>query len=681
MKHAIWKKLTGLLLCTAILSGVMQSPQTAQAAEQTLLLSQAKVIALANSDTYRRIKSKISLKEVSYKQAVKSMQLKIRNKTTFRWSPLLSFKFPEKLNMEDQSNMVYKPAQIQTEITKLRHDLTDEVYNTYDKTMQAYISAYTYQEKIAFEEEQLSGLQETLEKNKGRLILGLASQADVDAMEKNITAAKEKLAQDMKEFENAKTKLGDLLELDVTTRYRFYDPYVDAEVPRTALEDLIAYTLENDQAYYEAKMDTQLSYLQLETNHSLLTQQYGGKMSTINPFIMQAKNGDKVDSDAFKQAYDAFLQRIDAPWNGKWKILFFRFPKEWLKGSIDGTRYVEDEPYVLYENVLEYQDTLAEQKSMAKELETQVRDSFESVTTARGSYLKLKAQVAEYEDQLRKELVLNRMGDLTFEEYTESQSQYEELQIETMEAFETYTSLISSLDRLTCGGVSKYFKDAGISMDSSEGGNSYIVDEEAVDGARYYIRSIIEDNMFAIGIYLPQDFETDVTHFELWVDDYVVGERTEVGKQLRHLTLSLKGDERVFLRLYNDTEFVEDCEIDPQSYEGPLDIKNYAIAKAEEQQKRQIGSYEIKSQGEMGTVEVEITIDGVEDVHYYALKNEQGTFLLKKEPTPIASPFLYLDFLSEDMDFLILQCYDSAKAEKFEAHFDTADYSIYVNEQ
>lgn len=681
MKRAIAKKGFSLLLCTIFFAGLMLAAPPVEAAERTLLLSQAKAIALAESDNYRRIKSKIALKEVSYKQAVKAGKMKIKNKKTFRWSPLLSFKFPEKLDMEDLSSIEYKPAQIQNEITKLRHDLTDEIYAVYDEAMQAYVKAYTYQEKIAFEEEQLEGLQETLEKNKGRLILGLASQSDVDAMEKNITAAKEKLAQDMKNFENAKSKLSDLLQLDVTTGYRFYDPYVDAEIPRTALNDLITYTLENDQSYYEAKMDTQLSLLQLNTNYTLLSQQEGKNMNMINPFIMQVKNGEKVDSDAFKQAYDNFLKKIDQPWEGSWKILFIRFPKEWLKGSIDGTRFIEDEPYLLYENALEYQDTLAEQKTKAKELETQVRDSFESVTTARGTYLKFKTQVAESKTQLQKELVLNRLGELTFEQYTESQKQYEELQIQMMEAFETYTSLVSSFDRLTCGAVTKYFKDAGISLDSAEGGNSYVVDEEDVEGAKYYIRSIVEDNMFAVGIYLPSDFETNVTHFELWVDDYMVGERTEISKQLRHLTLSLTGEERVFLRLYNDTEFVEDCEIDPLSYEGPLEIKNYAVVKAEEQKKRQIGSYEVKAQGEMGTVEVELTIDGVEDVHYYALHNEDGIYLLKKEPTPITSPFLYLDFLAEDMDFLVIQCYDAGKSEKYEAYFDTAEHSIYVIEE
>ncbi len=679
--RGFWKKLMAVTLTAALLAVTIQPAQPVQAAAYTLLLSQAKTIALANSDSYRRIKSKIALKEVAYKQAVKSVQLKIKNKRTFRWSPLLSFKFPEKLNFEDESDFVYKPAQIQNEITKLRHDLTDEVYAVYDSVEQAFLKAYTYQEKIAFEEEQLEGLQNTLAKNQGRLILGLAGRGDVEAMEKNITAAKEKLAQDMKNFETAKTKLGDLLTLDVTTRYVFSNPYVDAEIPRTALNGLVDYTLEQDQSYYEAKMTTQLALLQLDKNYSLLQGQYGGNIGLISSYVMQVKNGQKIDGDAFKASYDKFLEKIDKPWQGSWRILFIRIPKVWLKGSIDGVRYIEDEPYTLYENALEYQDALADQKALAKELETQVRDSFESVVTARGAYLKLKAEAGEMKEQLQKEQVLNRMGELTFEEYTESQKQYEEKQIEVLEGLELYSSLLFGLDRLTCGGVTRYFKDMGIALDGTSGGISYIVDEETADGARYFIQSIVEDNMFEFGIYLPEDFETDITHYELWCDDYIIGEKKETDKLLRHLTLTLTGDERLFVRLYNDEEFVEDCEIDPYAYQGPLEITGYMVVKTEEAKKRAIGSYEVQKQNERGTVEITLTINGAEEIQFYTLQNEEGKFLLREEQTPITQPFLYLEFLSEDLDFLRIQCYGADGSQKYEAYFDTAEHTVYVVEE
>lgn len=682
MKSCLAKKTVIIFIAVAMLFGFFQPMHPVYAASKTISLSQSKKLALACSDSYQKIKNKITLKEVSYKQAVKSIQLKIKNKTTFRWSPLLSFKFPEKLNFEDESSMVYKPAQLQTEIKQLKHDLQDEVYAIYENTEQAFLKCYTYQEKVAFEEEQLEELEKTLSKNQGRLILGLATQSDVESIAKNLTAAEEKLAQDRKSYETAKEKLGDQIGLDVSTKYVFLNPYVTAEIPRTMLEDLILHTLDNDQSYYEAKMQTQLSLLQLTENYSLLKGQYGSDIGLISSYVQQVKNGQKIDSSAFKLSYDEFLKKIDKPWTGKWKILFIKIPKEWLKGQIDGVRYIEDEPYALYENALEYQDVLAEQESLKKELETQVKDSYESMVTARNSYLKLEEQCKESETQLKKEQLLNAMGELSLEEYTDSKDQYESQQIEKLEALELYSSLLYNMDRLTCGGITEYLKTTENTLEGAEGGSSYLVDEEDEEGAKYYIQSVVEDNMFEFGIYLPTDFETDISHYELWVDDYVVGGKQEADKTFRHLTLSLTGDERVFVRLYDGEEFVDDCEIDPSAYQGPLEITTYAVKKAEDAKQRVIGSYEVTKNENTGMMEITLNPNGVEDIHYYAIQSEEGNYLVSEEKkTAVADSFTYMSFAAGDLDTLKILCFDKEKGEKYTAYFDTETYEIYVLEE
>lgn len=682
MKKYFAKKTTVIFMLASILFGIFQPVQPVYAAVKTISLAQSKKLALADSDSYQNIKNKITLKEVSYKQAVKSIQLKIKNKTTFRWSPLLSFKFPEKLNFEDESSMVYKPAQLQTEIKQLKHDLQDEVYAVYENTEQAFLKCYTYQEKVAFEEEQLEELEKTLAKNQGRLILGMAARSDVESIEKNLAAAKEKLAQDQKSFETAKEKLGNLIGLDVSTEYSFSNPYVTAEIPRTMLEDLIVHTLDNDQSYYEAKMQTQLSLLQLTENYSLLKGQYGSDIGLISSYVQQVKSGQKIDSSAFKLSYDKFLEKIDKPWEGKKRILFIKIPREWFKGEIDGVRYIEDEPYILYENALEYQDVYAEQETLKKELETQVKDSFESMVTARNAYVKLEEQCKESETKLKKEQLLNSMGELSFEEYTDSRNQYESQQMEKLEALELYSSLLYSLDRLTCGGISEYLKTQGSLLDGAEGGNSYLVEEEEADGAKYYIQSVVEDNMFEFGIYIPSDFETDISHYELWVDNYVVGGKQEADKTFRHLTLSLTGDERVFVRLYDGDEFVDDCEIDPSAYQGTLEIENYVVKKSENAKQRVIGSYEIKKNDTTGMMEIIINPDGVEEIHYYAIQNEEGNYLVSEEKKiSVTDSFTYMSFAEGDLETLKILCFDQEEGEKYTAYFDAETYEIYVLEE
>ena len=68
----------------------------------------------------------------------------------------------------------------------------------------------------------------------------------------------------------------------------------------------------------------------------------------------------------------------------------------------------------------------------------------------------------------------------------------------------------------------------------------------------------IADNMFEFGIYIPDDFQTDITHYELWADDYQIGTRTEVNKRIRHLMITMDNVEQFCIRVYSDEEFIDE---------------------------------------------------------------------------------------------------------------------------
>lgn len=686
-KNRVARKVCSVIVCmammTGIVNGIKAGSMEVSAAEnyKTLGLAQVKSLALANSSSYRQIKSKISLKEVGYKQAVKSLQLKKKNLTTFRWSPLLNFQFPQQLTLEQESEFALKPTQMQTEIKKLEHDLTDEVYAVYENVSNLFVTGYAYQQKIEYQQEQLDSQNKTLAKNEARLALGLANQKDVDAIQKSIDSLNTSLSENMRNLESTKRELGNLINLDISTGYLFGNPYVETDLPRSELQNLIDYTLEHDQSYYEAKLDTQLALLELNTNYKLMESQYKSDMGYISSYVQQIKNGDKVDSNAFKQNYDKFLEKIDAPWKGAYRIIFFSFPKEWFKGAIDGVRYVEDNPYVLYENALEYQTKVDEQNQLAASLEKQVRDSFEQQVSARNSYDTLQKQIASEKENLEKMQVLNSLGECTFEEYTEQQSQYEQLQMDALEALQTYTSLLYSYDRLTCGAVSEYLKGADISLSAAQGAESYIVDEEeGEEGAKYYITSLVEDNMFEFGIYVPEDFETDITHYELWGDNIQIGERTEINKKIRHLVLTLDTVDKVVVKLYNDDEFIAECEIDAQAYEGPLDLQgNYVVKEADKQ--KVIGSYSSKVNSDTSLLDVTLDFESSEGVEYYVLQNIQGKYLFSETPVEAKKSFQYLAFLEKGLGDLVIKCYDGDKTFLYDAHFNTEEYAIYVESQ
>ena len=672
-----------MLFIIAVIIGIIVPMPSVQAAGKSLSLTQAKKLALAESNDYRSIKSKITLKEVAYMQAVKTLQLKQKNQATYRWSPMFSFELPEELKFEEESNLVYKPAQLQTQIQQLQQELKTEVYGIYEETSLVFSKAYIYQEKVILEEEQLELLETSLEKHKGRMLLGLSTKENVEIMEEEIESLKEQLIQDKKNFEIEKEKLGKLLSLDLSSGYVLTINNELNEIPRTLLEQILQYAMENDQSYYEAKLETQLALLKITENYNLLEKQYGAAVKPLEMYVQQIKSGQKVDGNALKASYDLVLEEIDSLWEGEWKILSVTIPKEWLKGDTQGVRYIEDKPYALYENILEYEETLVNQEKIRKELTAEVKEAFENVATARREYLNAKKQEGKTEKKLQKELLLNSMGELSYEEYRKSQNQHALERLETLEKLGNYQSCFYRLECITNGAVTEYMnKSLGVPLENDGESNQYFVEEDAISGAKYFLRSLVEDQMFEFGIYLPKNMKTDITHYELRVGDSVIGKKVEIDQTIKHLTLTLRENEKVYIRLYKKNEFVNDCEINPFTYQGELDLKEYVIKKKDTSAKRVIGNYEIIRKNEMGLMELRVHMDNAENISYYSIQNEEGKYLLsEEEKISVNDTFMYMEWLTKEVETLKILCYDNEKALRYTAYFDTTNYEIYVIEK
>ena len=260
----------------------------AEASGRIFTLGQANTLAMANSRSYQKVKNKISLQAVKYTAAVKSAWLKKKNMLTFRWTPLLSFKFPEQPDLLNSYEWEYKPLQIQTQIRTLTHELSDVKYEVKEQVSNQYVTAYILQEKTKFTADRLDSIRKSIARNEIKVKTGEAAQADLDKM----LQSRKKLESDVsllsRRFETAKEKLTDLVNLDITVGYRFQNPMVQAEIPRGILEELTQYTLKNDQGFYEAKSNAGLGLTSLQINERLMKKQYGNKMNMIQPYVNQA---------------------------------------------------------------------------------------------------------------------------------------------------------------------------------------------------------------------------------------------------------------------------------------------------------------------------------------------------------------------------------------------------------
>ncbi len=655
-----------------------------QAADKTITLAQAISLALNNSDDYRKVKSKISLQEIKYTQAVKSVELKKKNMTTFRWSPLLSFHFPESTSLSDEFEWTNKPFVAQSELQKLKHQLTDVNYSVREKVSNLYVQTYTAQYTVQYQQKYIEQLNTSLEKNKARLYVSTARQSDIDMLEKSITSANTALGNATRKFEALKKQLSDMISLDVTSGYSFKEPYVKGEIDRSQLESIVQYTLDNSHTYYTAKVDTQVALAALNTNYSLMQSHYGSDMSYISQYISNIKSGKKVDTDAFKSAYDQFLNKVDSYWTGRKRILFIKIPKEWFKGEMDGIRYVEDDPYILYTNALEYTDALNEQNLTEKDIRSEVENGFENLVVVRNSYTSLSEQVKQLEQELETAMILNKLGELEYKEYKETEDLYREAQLNELEALDMYTQTLFSYDRLTCGAITKLLAGEDISISAVSGGESF-TDAEAKENITYTITTKFEDSVFELNVNVPDDYEPEVTSYELWVNNTQVGKRTEAGGTIRHLALVLDSIQEAFIRLYNGDTFVADCSIDPSQYKGILKLdngSNSSLGESSEETQviRQVASYSFLTNRITGMSEITIKANPIENIRYYRIINIDGKALYSDNYISINDTFNYFSFAVKDLEQLRIEFYDNNENLLYTGDFETKDMTITVKE-
>ena len=678
-KKSLEKLIAMLLTLSVILAvGPMQAPVYAATQNKTLTLKAAKAMAAEESSAVFKNENAVTTKTAAYKSAVQSVALKEKNLRTFRWSPLLSFKFPQKPDMAESFEFTYKPINAKYEIDRANHTLTDSYLTEYEKVYQSFVSIISLQKKIEFNEERLEKLNDTLAKNRARYNAGEAKKTDVDKLEGMVKNVDSALTKDKSSLAQEKKKLSKIVGIDVTTGYDFENPFVEAQIPRDALDSLKQYTLDNSQTFYDVGINERLAYLKLDTYYSLVKNKYSGSdVSIISSYIEQAFKGEKVNQRAFKSAYDNFINKIEQPWAGQYviRLLFvkIKFSKEFLKGDLDGARYMEDDPYALMTATGEYQDALLEKNNTEEELNNQVEESFNNCSSLRSAYLALKEQCEESKEELEKDMVRNRIGEMTFEEYISAQDDYEQLQQDMLQAMADYASALYSFDRLTCGGVTKYLEGSSVDMFAVGDGVSY-VDEETAKGAYYFIDMLIQRNIFELNVSIPEDFDVDVTDFELYVNGTKIGDKTPIASKLRHVGVDLDNAETARLRFYNGDKYVCECTIDPTVYNGPLDIvKGYDISGDDD---TKIGEYSFEQSDASGMATLKMDLTNADRPSGFKLRAPNGRFVGGDAVNDCSKDFKYLGAISGDMSQLDILFYDKDGNYMYQGYFDPQTMSI-----
>jgi hypothetical protein len=657
-------------LCTVLMIFPAAQSAYAAAVPRSLRLSQAQHLALSNCRDIAKIINQIFLKRMKFTESVARIRADARNKQTLRWTPLLSFKLPEKLDLVEEFELTMKPIVLMQEITSLQHKMNDLRFNAINNVNKAFFNVYVLQEKIAFTEVKLELAELELARNTARLAVGSAKLSDIETMEGTVESLVEELAQLKRNFHSAKVDLSDIIKLDVSTGYRFMPPLSTADFTREHLEWLTNYTLANDHTFYQLRMDESIELMNLNEYERLMRKQYGSHMDRLTPFINTARSGNSIDAAAFRIAYDGMITAVDQPWAGRIRILFFSFSREFLKGQISGARYIEDETYALITASMEYVAARKDRENAERDLIKQVAAEFEALITARNSMLSLMRTQENTRIQLDRVALLNKTGKAEYEEVKEKLDDYQAIQLDVMEALKEYNDLLSNFDRLTCGAVTLLLQGMDLDPDAGEGGLSL-----PGDVIYYYIYADVADMTFVFGLDVPEDFVPEVTHFEIWYEGNRIGERTPVTHRLRHLQLVYGDSDELTVRVFDGDDFVDQAVIDTTVPRAPLPVER--SVRGMEDVEVIIGSYKVRSAitGEVSISTLTLEFNASANVGFYRIVYGENN-VYSSEPVKFDESFTYLTLLIAALDDVKILAYDDSGEEIFEARFNTADQSI-----
>ncbi|MBQ3789321.1 MAG: TolC family protein [Lachnospiraceae bacterium] len=677
--------LSGTALSRVSFPATGMAGPTVHAETRYLSLEMAQSLATASSSKIKSLKMQKSAKIKNRESAVKSLKEKQSNMSTIRWSPIVSFKLPSKPDEAEAYTFQFKPIQLNYGIEEIEHKIIDQELSERNKVSTAYVEMYKFRMIAEFDQSRVDAAQEALEKLTAKQAVGAATQAQVTAAKKTVTKLKQAATTARTQEKTNAQKLQRLVGLNPED-YELMDPFVHSAMERDMIPSLINYTKEHDKTYYDAQTAAEMALIALQVNRQLFTQQYGGDMKRIEQYLVQAEEGTQIDQTAFSQDYELFLKDIDSYWKGDFHVWLLSFSREYIKGAIDGVRFVEDDPEVLYTAALDYQSARQDLENAGRDVEDAVADAFDNFAATRKSYLTLKEQVRAAQITLAEDEVKFLLGLMTEDEYVTESEEYDSMQQELITSLAQYSQAEYALDRTTCGGAAEYFATELTDVTASAG-NVAAASLKPVfaSGATYTIRDVVSDNQFILYVHIPEGFrfpiedrEVEVTDFELWCDGERIGNKTPVTEGLKHLKLAISGVEEVKIRLFAGEEALDDIVIDETLSFGPLQILTQ-YEEEEEMETEEIGSIRITQKPATG--QIELTMNFLADLEidaYRLVTVDGGTPLVSEEAVAANQPFSYLAAIQSDIEEIEVRCLDADGNELFPARIDAGNDRLYA---
>ena len=570
------KRFTAFLLTVIITLSAFITPAFSQ--QRNFNIDDIIGMAENNSEGVKSVKIDKIKKEIELKQAKDGIKDIRKSESTIRFSLLFNIKFPEKHGMPKEIELVMKVPQIQSEIAVLKEQLDYEKLKSSAEAQLLYYDVLQGQYDLEFYEKRLEDSESLLKTVKSKFKIGDGKQEDVEYVENLVKNYEKELSAAITSLDRKKEKLGDIIGKDVRVGCTFEEYLPETTVTRSQLTDIINYSIANDFNLYKAVQDRKYAEKEVEEVLSIYRSKYSKYIGDIEAYI-KSHEGKEIDYDEFIQMYNHTLTKIDSPWAGAYVInlLFFkiRIPKEWFKGTYSGTRYMEDQKYALFVSLVDRDKARKEEENVKKELVNNIKDSYETLKQMQKSQEEARTNLENMEKTYNTALQENKMGLTSFSSLEstrtsmyEQQKTLHEMQIEYAKALTEFDLVTSGYIRNTLiagSGVSKDYGAGNTFADASESENQ--------DGtaAQWYINTSSTEYNFSFGIKIPAEY--DVDKYELYYNDMIIGSRTDINKNIVHLSITYADTTIMLVKLYKGETLKYLAYFDGSDYGGNLQLQ------------------------------------------------------------------------------------------------------------
>lgn len=663
-------------------------------AASVMTLERAVELAIANDSTLDSINTKKAFQYIKRRQAQEAVTDIRKKERTVRFSLLFNIKLPEKHGLPKEADLLTKLPQIDAETAILEQKAKNRQLIVQEKVEARIIKIYCLQESIAVAEENLKLAEQNLQKFQLGVLSGAVSSQDLKSAKETCEDIKKELTSLKQSFATETTELSKMIGIDVSNTYKFKNPLSTVTIPREKVKNMIDYAMHNRYDVYQVESMRKIACRKVDAIFEIYKSQHGNK---VTPLESEVRSEGKINYSSFLKKYESYLTEADKPWAKVYKIrlLFFtiKIPKEWFKGEYSGTRYFEDEKYSLPEAMRERDDARKEESITKEDIKASLEEQYEALMVAERAYRDAVKTCNKLKEEYEEVKIKNLFKTATYEETSSAKDDYDMAQKEVRSTLESYNTLLATLNRDTCGWVSQFKKGQDILNVNTTTGNLL-----GVPKPHYLIQNNIEDLQSVFTLTIPEESKISATDYELWVDDFRVGQKQAIEKPLVVLPVEITGLKTVKVKLYDNDEFIDEAEFDGLETSGDLDFKvqaaknDLAVQAAENELKKvllteeteklqKVGSYLLDEfENINGLVLNKFSIKDVPDnvafFKIYVTNGDETGYFTDDNMTPIDKEVLKLDVMFNDISKIRVVLYDSGKTERFRTKLDSTNKTL-----